>query len=50
MCFRCQLIRNRFSGGTGTPLHLDMRAVLDKIAESLAGDIEIGRDRLAGIS
>ena len=31
----------------GTPLHMDMRAVLDKIAESLEGDISIEPDWLS---
>ena len=31
----------------GTPLHLDMRSVLDKIAESLEGDITIETDWLS---
>ena len=30
----------------GTPLHLDMRSVLDKIAESLEGDVTIEPDWL----
>jgi len=31
----------------GTPLHLDMRSVLDKIGESLQGDIAIEPDWLS---
>jgi hypothetical protein len=35
------LSRKRLARYQGTPLHLDMRSVLDKISESLAGDITV---------
>ena len=39
--FSFGLARKLLAHYEGTPLHLDMRAVLDKIAESLAGDITV---------
>ena len=39
--FSFGLARKLLTHYEGTPLHLDMRAVLDKIAESLAGDVTI---------
>jgi len=39
--FSFGLARKLLAHYEGTPLHLDMRAVLDKIAESLEGDITI---------
>ena len=45
--FNFGLARKLLAHYEGTPLHLDMRAVLDKIAESLAGDITIEPDWLS---
>jgi len=39
--FSFGLARKLLAHYEGTPLHLDMRSVLDKIAESLAGDITV---------
>jgi len=44
--FRFGLARKLLAHYEGTPLHLDRRSVLDKIAESLAGDISIEPDWL----
>ncbi|MEI8352772.1 MAG: hypothetical protein WCG36_10755 [bacterium] len=44
--FSFGLARKLLAHYEGTPLHLDMRSVLDKIAESLAGDITIEPDWL----
>ena len=41
------LARKLLAQFEGTPLHLDMRSVLDKIAESLEGDITIEPDWLS---
>ena len=41
------LARKLLAHYEGTPLHLDMRSVLDKIAESLEGDITIMPDWLS---
>jgi len=45
--FSFGLARKLLAHYEGTPLHLDMRSVLDKIAESLAGDITIEPDWLS---
>lgn len=45
--FSFGLARKLLAPYEGTPLHLDMRSVLDKIAESLAGDITIEPDWLS---
>ena len=45
--FSFGLARKLLSHYEGTPLHLDMRSVLDKIAESLEGDITIEPDWLS---
>jgi len=45
--FSFGLARKLLAHYEGTPLHLDMRAVLDKIAESLAGDVIIEHDWLS---
>jgi proteasome accessory factor B len=45
--FSFGLARKLLTHYEGTPLHLDMRAVLDKIAESLEGDITIEPDWLS---
>jgi len=45
--FSFGLARKMLAHYEGTPLHLDMRSVLDKIAESLAGDITIEPDWLS---
>lgn len=42
--FSFGLARKLLTHYEGTPLHLDMRSVLDKIAESLEGDITIEPD------
>jgi len=44
--FSFALARKLLAHYEGTPLHLDMRCVLDKIAESLEGDITIEPDWL----
>lgn len=44
--FSFALARKLLSHYEGTPLHLDMRSVLDKIAESLEGDVTIEPDWL----
>ena len=45
--FSFGLARKLLAHYEGTPLHLDMRSVLDKIAESLAGDVTIEPDWLS---
>jgi predicted DNA-binding transcriptional regulator YafY len=45
--FSFGLARKLLAHYEGTPLHLDMRSVLDKIAESLEGDITIEPDWLS---
>ena len=45
--FSFGLARKLLAHYEGTPLHLDMRSVLDKIAESLAGEITIEPDWLS---
>jgi predicted DNA-binding transcriptional regulator YafY len=45
--FSFALARKLLAHYEGTPLHLDMRSVLDKIAESLEGDITIEPDWLS---
>ncbi|MBN1672153.1 MAG: WYL domain-containing protein [Kiritimatiellae bacterium] len=45
--FSFALVRKLLVHYEGTPLHLDMRSVLDKIAESLEGDITIEPDWLS---
>ena len=45
--FSFALARKLLSNYEGTPLHLDMRSVLDKIAESLEGDVTIEPDWLS---
>ena len=45
--FSFALARKLLAHYEGTPLHLDMRSVLDKIAESLQGDITIEPDWLS---
>lgn len=45
--FSFGLARKLLAHYEGTPLHLDMRLVLDKIAESLEGDITIEPDWLS---
>jgi len=45
--FSFALARKLLAQFEGTPLHLDMRSVLDKIAESLEGDITIEPDWLS---
>ena len=45
--FSFGLARKLLAHYEGTPIHLDMRAVLDKIAESLAGDVTIEPDWLS---
>ena len=45
--FSFALARKLLGHYEGTPLHLDMRAVLDKIAESLEGDVTIEPDWLS---
>ncbi len=45
--FSFGLARKLLAHYEGTPLHLDMRSVLDKIAESLEGDISIEPDWLS---
>ncbi len=45
--FSFGLARKLLAHYEGTPLHLDMRSVLDKIAESLEGDITIMPDWLS---
>ena len=45
--FSFGLARKLLANYEGTPLHLDMRSVLDKIAESLEGDITIEPDWLS---
>jgi len=45
--FSFTLARKLLRHYEGTPLHLDMRAVLDKIAESLEGDVSIEPDWLS---
>jgi proteasome accessory factor B len=45
--FSFALARKLLAHYEGTPLHLDMRSVLDKIAESLEGDITIESDWLS---
>jgi predicted DNA-binding transcriptional regulator YafY len=42
--FSFGLARKLLAHYEGTPLHLDMRSVMDKIAESLAGDVTIDPD------
>ena len=44
--FSFALARKLLAHYEATPLHMDMRAVLDKIAESLEGDISIEPDWL----
>jgi hypothetical protein len=45
--FSFGLARKLLAHYEGTPLHLDMRSVLDKIAESLEGDVTIEPDWLS---
>ena len=45
--FSFGLARKLLANYEGTPLHLDMRSVLDKIAESLEGDVTIEPDWLS---
>ena len=45
--FSFGLARKLLAHYEGTPLHLDMRSVLDKIAESMEGDITIEPDWLS---
>jgi predicted DNA-binding transcriptional regulator YafY len=45
--FSFALARKLLAHYEGTPLHLDMRSVLDKIAESLEGDVTIEPDWLS---
>jgi proteasome accessory factor B len=45
--FSFGLARKLLASYEGTPLHLDMRSVLDKIAESLEGDVTIEPDWLS---
>ena len=45
--FSFALARKVLAHYEGTPLHLDMRSVLDKIAESLEGDVTIEPDWLS---
>ena len=45
--FSFGLVRKLLAHHEGTPLHLDMRSVLDKITESLEGDITIEPDWLS---
>jgi len=45
--FSFGLARKLLAHYVGTPLHLDMRSVLDKIAESLEGDVTIEPDWLS---
>lgn len=45
--FSFGLARKLLAHYEGTPLHLDMRSVLDKIAESLEGDITVEPDWLS---
>lgn len=45
--FSFGLARKLLAHFDGTPLHLDMRSVLDKVAESLEGDITIEPDWLS---
>ena len=47
MAFSFALARKLLTHYEATPLHLDMRSVLDKIAESLEGDITIEPDWLS---
>ena len=42
--FSFGLARKLLAHYEGTPLHLDMKAVLDKIAESLEGDVSLEPD------
>ena len=48
--FSFALARKLLAHYEATPLHMDMRAVLDKIAESLEGDISIEPDWLSELS
>jgi hypothetical protein len=45
--FSFALARKLLAHYEGTPLHMDMRSVLDKIAESLVGDITLEPDWLS---
>jgi hypothetical protein len=45
--FSFGLARKLLAHDEGTPLHLDMRSVLDKIAESLEHDVTIEPDWLS---
>jgi hypothetical protein len=45
--FSFGLARKLLAHYESTPLHLDMRSVLDKIAESMEGDITIEPDRFS---
>jgi predicted DNA-binding transcriptional regulator YafY len=45
--FSFGLARNLLAHYEGTPLHLDMKAVLDKIAESLEGEVTLEPDWLS---
>lgn len=45
--FSFALARKLLAHYGGTPLHMDMRSVLDKIAESLVGDITLEPDWLS---